>query len=181
MPFNVKTSGIIAFAAFILSFLLGLISGGGVFWVLIRALIFGAAFFALVSAGQVLIDRFLLSSNDELSEQPAPGSVIDISVDDAGVTGAPDDASGVAGASLEELLAQVGDTKQDEKEGEADQNKIDAIKALQAESAPEAGDNASEQQDAAASEEADKKQKKMGTYAPKDLASAISTMLNKPQ
>jgi hypothetical protein len=88
--FNPKISGIAAGAGFILSFLLGLITGASFPLVLIRALIFAAVFFALVSAGYWAISRHLPDLIDAVSDTiPAKGEAasplgaqVDISLGD---------------------------------------------------------------------------------------------------
>jgi hypothetical protein len=83
--FNVKVAGITASSAFILSFLIGIISGGALFIVLLRAGIWGIVFFTLVAGGYVLINRFipeLLHLEQEEEVEDAPGSHVDISVED---------------------------------------------------------------------------------------------------
>jgi hypothetical protein len=80
---NLKISGIIAGIAFVLSLLIGFISGAGIF-VLVRALIFAAVFFGISEGAYWLILRFL----PELLEPPdngEAGSLVDISIgDDSG-------------------------------------------------------------------------------------------------
>jgi hypothetical protein len=93
--FNVKISSIVAGAAFILSVLIGMISGGSFLIVLLRALICGIVFFALVAGLYVLIGIFLpellqLGQDEESGdEENAPGSHVDISVQDEESEGAP--------------------------------------------------------------------------------------------
>jgi hypothetical protein len=91
--FNLKWCGIAAGFGFALSFLVGIVSGAGLFWALVRAGVFGAVFFVLAGAIRVLADRFLpdLLSGAE-SEESAPGSRVDISVGDGEENAAlPDD------------------------------------------------------------------------------------------
>ncbi|GHV73839.1 hypothetical protein AGMMS49940_11410 [Spirochaetia bacterium] len=80
--FNPKISGIAAGAGFILSFLLGIIAGASFPLVLIRAFVFAALFFALVSAGYWAIGRYLPELLDAVPEKPTLGARVDISVGD---------------------------------------------------------------------------------------------------
>ncbi|GHV77015.1 hypothetical protein AGMMS49942_18360 [Spirochaetia bacterium] len=84
--FNPRIGGIAAGAGFILSFLLGLITGASFPLVLIRALIFAALFFALVSAGYWAIGRYLPDLLDTIPAKDEavspPGAQVDISVGD---------------------------------------------------------------------------------------------------
>lgn len=86
--FDPKISAVAAGAAFILSFLIGLLSGAGFVFVLVRALIFAAIFFILTSVAYWLITQFI----PELMNTSAPGAEaaidealgqnVDLSVDD---------------------------------------------------------------------------------------------------
>jgi hypothetical protein len=84
--FNLKWCGIAAGFGFLLSLLMGMVSGAGLFWAFARALIFGAVFFALAGGIRFLVDRFLpdlLSAGENGAEFSAlPGSRVDISVGD---------------------------------------------------------------------------------------------------
>jgi len=81
--FNKKISSIGAVAAFILSLLIGIISGGTFLIVLLRAAMCGVVFFALITGGSILIHIFLpellFLGQDEAS---VPGSQVDISIED---------------------------------------------------------------------------------------------------
>jgi hypothetical protein len=82
---NLRVSGTAGGAAFVLSFLIGIISGAGFPMILVRALIFGAAFFALAVGAYWLISQFLpdLASGSEFpSGTETPGSRVNISVGD---------------------------------------------------------------------------------------------------
>ena len=68
--FNFKISGIAAAAAFILSFLIGLISHSIMPMLLVRPLIFAAVFFGISAFIHILVSHFL----PELLEGSAPGS-----------------------------------------------------------------------------------------------------------
>lgn len=89
--FNVRVSSIAAAAAFILSLLIGLIGGAGFPAVLVRALIFGASFFAFAAVSDSLISRFLPelfgseappTSEGDAAESESPGANVDLSVGD---------------------------------------------------------------------------------------------------
>ncbi|MDR2363681.1 MAG: hypothetical protein LBD65_04625 [Spirochaetaceae bacterium] len=85
---NLKISGIITGTAFVLSLLIGLISGVGIL-ALVRALIFAAVFFVISGGAYWLSLRFLpeLFENPDRDDAPAPraGSLVDISLgDDSG-------------------------------------------------------------------------------------------------
>jgi hypothetical protein len=91
--FDPKLSGIAGIIAFILSSLVGFISGVGLPWLLIRALIFGGAFFVLAGCAYWLVTQFLPELLDQGEEEAgldagSPGSRVDISVSDEGDTGA---------------------------------------------------------------------------------------------
>ena len=90
--FNFKISGIAAGAAFVLSFLIGLFSGSGLFIPLIRAFIFGALFFALTCLIFWLLTQFipelLTPPEDDDLGLSVSGSRVDISVGSEGITGA---------------------------------------------------------------------------------------------
>jgi hypothetical protein len=80
--FNPKISGIAAGIGFLLSSLLGIITGASFPLLVIRALIFAVVFFGLVSAGYWAIDRFLPELMGSSGEAPALGARVDISVGD---------------------------------------------------------------------------------------------------
>jgi hypothetical protein len=91
--FDPKISGIAGGIGFLLSVLIGIISGAGLGIVFIRAFIFAAAFFVLVTIVYAAINMYL---PDLLKGSDAPGSQIDISVGgDTGGTG--DELSGDMG------------------------------------------------------------------------------------
>jgi hypothetical protein len=184
MPFNIKISGIIAVCACALSLLLGLVSGGSFVMVLIRALIFGVVFFVLIAGAQVLIGQFLPELfNVEIAfpmtpAQPEPGSVVDISVDDMGVSGAPDGGINVAETSLDDLLSKIDMSKSEE--GELDQKETDGYtEDMNMEEEIQTGDKVSQTSSRRDNSDIEEKEKNVGKYNPKDLASAISTMLRK--
>jgi hypothetical protein len=86
--FNPKISGIAAGMGFILSFLLGLITGASFPLVLIRALIFAALFFALSGIGHWVIEKYLpelLDTVRDRGEVPTLGAQVDISVGDGDI------------------------------------------------------------------------------------------------
>lgn len=84
---KVKVNGIAGGIGFVLSFIVGIISGGSFLIVLLRAFIFGALFFVFIEVSQRLIGTFLPELlNPDADPSPvtgeAPGSRIDISVED---------------------------------------------------------------------------------------------------
>jgi hypothetical protein len=92
--FDPKLSAITGGIALVLSFLVGLVSGVGFPWILIRALGFGAAFFVLAGCAHWLISQFLpelLERGEEDAGLDAlgPGSRVDISVSDEGEESGP--------------------------------------------------------------------------------------------
>ena len=89
--FNFKKGGIVAGAAFILSFIIGLISGAGIVAILLRALIFALLFFALSAFALWLAAQFipeLLDFSEDDPGFPVSGSRVNISVGDDRITGA---------------------------------------------------------------------------------------------
>lgn len=83
--FNVTVNAIAGGVAFILSFLIGIISGSAFFIILIRALFCGVGFFVLAWGAQALVSRFLPELlNEDGGEQgeEVPGSQVDITVED---------------------------------------------------------------------------------------------------
>ena len=83
--FNFKIGGIAAGAAFLLSLIIGIISGAGILIILLRAFIFAAIFFGLACLVYWLVTQFvpelLESSSSDETDLGAPGSRVDISVD----------------------------------------------------------------------------------------------------
>jgi hypothetical protein len=83
--FNPKISGIIAGAAFVLSFLIGLFTGSQFLPVLLRAFVLAVIFFVLSALAYWLVSQFLpelLSPPlDDSGEIDVPGSKVDISID----------------------------------------------------------------------------------------------------
>jgi hypothetical protein len=81
---HVKTSGIIAGGAFLLSFLVGLIGGAGFPMILVRALVFAMLFFVLSGIIHLVMERFLIDVPVAIDGDVQPaGSYVDISVADA--------------------------------------------------------------------------------------------------
>ena len=172
--FNIKLSSIVAVIAFVLSFLTGIISGGSFFIVLIRALICGVAFSALITGMRLLIVLFLpeLFQSDEKEDagENAVGTNVDISVED----------NGENSNSFKESNANVSNAKDatmDQSHEKAYTNKVEAegnsIK-------PSAIPNT--RQESPATPNVGNKQNKGKTIDtskmdPKKMASAIQTML----
>jgi hypothetical protein len=87
--FDMKLSAAAAGAAFVLSLLIGLISGGTFLFVLVRAAIFGALFFGFAVGSHMLLSRFLpellgLSGTETKEGDSEVGSRIDLVVGDDG-------------------------------------------------------------------------------------------------
>jgi hypothetical protein len=82
---NIKISAIVSGGAFILSLVIGLLSGVGIF-ALVRALILGAVFFLITGGTYWLVVKFLPELLSPLPEQPdpeaktEPGAQVDISL-----------------------------------------------------------------------------------------------------
>ncbi|MDR2418543.1 MAG: hypothetical protein LBD79_05770 [Treponema sp.] len=187
MPFNIKASGVTAISAFVLSFLIGFVSGGSILTVLLRAGILGAGFFILVTCAQFLLHQFLPEltlDESAVPEDAVPGSRLDISVDDTS------DNDGLA-----TLLASAGvDTGKSDGADSKTTGKpvLDQGEALRYNDNLEIKDHFDDLPDLAASD--DKQDGKLESdhpafnkkysdvnpaknYSPKDLASAITTML----
>jgi hypothetical protein len=82
--FNLKWGGAAGIFAFVLSLVIGLFSGTGLF-ALIRALIFGTLFFLLGCGAYWLVSRFLsdlIEGDGEEVPENALGSAVDISLED---------------------------------------------------------------------------------------------------
>ena len=86
---NLKIGGMIAGGAFVLSFLIGLISGGRMGLILLRAGILALSFFAFIILAGILLNKFLpeLLNPDEHDEGASGGEApvggnIDVSVED---------------------------------------------------------------------------------------------------
>ncbi|MDR2158586.1 MAG: hypothetical protein LBP23_00800 [Treponema sp.] len=84
--FSLTWCGAAAGLGFLLSFLVGIVSGAGLSWALVRALFFGVVFFILAGIIRFLVDHFLpdlLSAGEDGADSSAiPGSRVDISVGD---------------------------------------------------------------------------------------------------
>ncbi|MDR2103793.1 MAG: hypothetical protein LBP42_06810 [Treponema sp.] len=85
--FNIKISALSAAAGFLLSFLVGLMSGGTFLIILMRALFFALVFFLLAGGIYVLIGKFLPElfpeAAAEQGREDASGSLVDISLGDS--------------------------------------------------------------------------------------------------
>ena len=189
MLLNSKASGVTAIGAFVLSFLIGFISGGSILVVLLRAGILGMGSFAFVTCAQLLLHQFLPElTMDEAAmstdADAAPGSMLDISVDD---TSGSDD-------NLAALLASAGvDTGQSDSADSKTTSKpaLDQGAALRYNDNLESKDHSDNLLNMAALDDEQGKlesnhpafSNKYGdvnpakNYTPKDLASAITTML----
>jgi hypothetical protein len=113
--FNPRLSGIFAGAGFVLSFLVGVLSGALFPLILIRALIFAAIFFALSGAGYGAIQLYLpelLPRNS--GDIPPLGGQVDISVgDDDSASGDISFETGSMGDDLNEFIENPGDSGAD--------------------------------------------------------------------
>jgi hypothetical protein len=111
---NPKLSGIAAAAGFVLSLLIGVLSGGALSISLLRALFFGMIFFILASVVWLFINRFLPELLLPPEEEPLmtgleTGSRVDISVgDDMPINAAvpPEDDAGGDLGNVTELAAR---------------------------------------------------------------------------
>ncbi|GHV85633.1 hypothetical protein AGMMS50230_12410 [Spirochaetia bacterium] len=95
--FNFKASGIAAGTGFILSLIIGFVSGAGIGVILVRALVFGMVFFGLSCFIFWLLAQFvpeLLTDTDDNLDIPLSGSRIDISVGGPIIGAFPTDSSG---------------------------------------------------------------------------------------
>ena len=189
MPFNIKASGVTAIGAFILSFLIGFLSGGNILMVLLRAGILGAGFFVLVTCAQFLLHQFLPElTMDEAAAHTdaAPGSMLDISVDDTSSSNDDDLAALLASAGVDTGKSNGADGKTTGKPA------LDQGTALRYNDTLASKDHSDSLSDLADLD--DKQDRKLepdlpafnkkygevnpaGNYTPKDLASAITTML----
>jgi hypothetical protein len=87
--FNIKWGLIAGVGAFILSLAVGLLSGAGIFFVMVRALIFTGVFFLLGAGGWLLINSFMpellyADSLDEAAPAERPGSRVNITLGGGG-------------------------------------------------------------------------------------------------
>ncbi|WP_010260063.1 hypothetical protein [Treponema primitia] len=109
--FNPKVSGIAAGIGFILSFLLGIITGAGFPLLLVRAFVFAAIFFALASAGYGAITMYLPELLDNPGEEGGLGSQVDISIGDDGDQNSDISLeAGGFGDGMGEILENPGDS-----------------------------------------------------------------------
>ncbi|MDR1375077.1 MAG: hypothetical protein LBJ24_08920 [Treponema sp.] len=83
--FNPRLYAIAGGAAFVLSLLIGLISGAGFLMVLLRALAFAVVFALFAGGAYWVIGQFLPELLSSGSEEEIPGSRVNISVDGDGV------------------------------------------------------------------------------------------------
>jgi hypothetical protein len=107
---NIKASAFVSGAAFILSLVIGLLSGAGIF-ALVRALILGAVFFLISGGVYWLIVKFLPELLNFSPDQPVPevragpGALVDISLGEEepeAVLGETPESSGGPGYLLQE-------------------------------------------------------------------------------
>jgi len=136
-----RVSGIAAGIAFVLSLIIGILSGGGFLVPLLRAFIFAGVFFALSGLGYWVVSRFLPellsegggADGDDEFGIPAPGSRVDISVGSS-VDGAfPEDASDavddIAGRPSAVKKQRISPLDQNEDTGYNEERGFDSLAA----------------------------------------------------
>jgi hypothetical protein len=137
--FNPKISGIFAGAGFVLSLLVGLVTGARFPLLLIRAFVFAAIFFALASAGYGAIQLYLpeLLSKDS-GDIPSLGAQVDISIGDDEGAGDISLESGGLGDDLNDFLENPGNSGGDtlDQTGEAVYTGEGALEEIQGPSKP---------------------------------------------
>jgi len=146
---NFRVSGIAAGIAFVLSLIIGILSGGGFLVPLLRALIFAGVFFALSGLGFWVVSRFLpelltegggVDSGDEF-DIAAPGSRVDISVGSSVEGAFPEDSSDsvddIAGRPSTVKKQQISPLDQNEDSGYNEERGFDSL------AGPESLENAS--------------------------------------
>ena len=143
--FNPKISGAFAGAGFVLSLLVGLVTGAHFPLILIRAFIFAAVFFSLASAGYGAIQLYLpeLLPKDS-GDAPILGSQVDISVgDDNDGAGSLSLESDGLGDDLNEFMENPGVSGADtlDQTDEAVYTEKGALEELQGPSKPVLPDN----------------------------------------
>jgi hypothetical protein len=109
---NPKISGIAAGAGFVLSLLVGLVTGARFPLLLIRAFVFAAVFFALASAGYGAMRLYLPELFDSPASAPAPllGGQVDISIGGEDDSGEISLESGGLGDGLNDFLENPGNS-----------------------------------------------------------------------
>ncbi|MDR3139068.1 MAG: hypothetical protein LBT95_05270 [Treponema sp.] len=223
--FSIKISALSAAAAFLLSFLVGVVSGAALLIVLIRALFFALAFFLLAGGIYILSDKFLpelfLREQAEQGREETSGSQVDISLEDsvnkdnAEIFGGPEKLSppgeGGDAGDVPENVAGLDQNREDgytdKKEGETDfgdfaggsagegfpgepaalptvSGTVDMLPELDsmAEAFVPSDDAAEESNDYSSPEKSLPRGKKPfmgGDFNPKDLASALQTIIKR--
>jgi hypothetical protein len=132
--FNPKISGIFAGSGFILSLLVGLVTGAQFPLILIRACIFAAVFFALASAAYGAIQLYLPELfAKETNDAPLLGAQVDISIGDDDGAGDISLESGGLGDDLNEFFENPGNSGGDalDQTGEAVYTGEGAVEELQ--------------------------------------------------
>jgi hypothetical protein len=133
---KIKVNGIAGVVGFVLSFIVGIISGGNLLIVLLRALIFGVLFFVFMEIFQRLISTFLpelLNPDADVSSVAGevPGSRVDISVEDK-----KGDLFDVSGALEQNDLASRGESFADDVEALDQNHKKDYTQQKEVEADP---------------------------------------------
>ena len=113
--FDLKQSGAFAAVAFVISFLIGLISRSNMPLLIIRPLIFAVIFFALSAIIKILISKFLpeLLGDGAQDDGFKPGSRINILEEDT-----PSDMSSLAEGFISGALGQASGAKPDDSESD---------------------------------------------------------------
>jgi hypothetical protein len=204
--FNFKVSGIAGGGAFVLSLLIGLISGSGVITLVLRAFGFGVFFFVLFCVVFWLLGQFVpeILSTDDLD---IPGSRVNLTVGDriegafpvgnadevdniegkaAAVSGrSSSDEAGPSSAGMD-LGNQSGYTDNRDSEGTGSSGGMPDFDAL---SGSFSASSASEEDEPVVFESEPRRplstggrnSDAMGDFNPKDLARAIQTVLKKEE
>jgi hypothetical protein len=206
--FNPKLCGIAGGAAFVFSLLIGLVSGAGFPIALLRALIFGAVFVVLAAGAYWLAGQFLpelLSGSGDEADMDLPGSRVDISVEgDEAQPGAwqgegaelPEDAALGLDQNGEDGYTKKGVVEENSSGGKGsgvpagsgaaipladqDQDSVDILPDLESVSgvflAPAGEEGAPAPQRSAGG---NKPENLDGDFNPKEMASAIQTILKR--
>jgi len=139
---NFRVSGIAAGIAFVLSLLIGILSGAGFPYLLLRALVFACVFFALSGLGFWAVSRFLPELLSESGggtdvgddfDISVPGSRVDISVGSSVEGAFPEDASDavddIAGRPSTVKKQPISPLDQNEDSGYTEERGFDSLAA----------------------------------------------------
>jgi len=138
---NFRVSGIAAGIAFVLSLIIGILSGAGFPYLLLRALVFAGVFFALSGLGFWAVSRFLpellsegggADGGDDF-DIAVPGSRVDISVGSSVEGAFPEDASDsvddIAGRPSAVRKQSISPLDQNEDSGYNEERGFDSLAA----------------------------------------------------